>query len=61
MPNYITRFIRNDREPDEDYYYPSADVAIDHLELFRNDDSGLYKKIVVLQYNPEKLIAQLEF
>ncbi len=45
---YITRFIRRDQRPTEDYYYHSAAAALDHLALFREDDSNLYTRIEVL-------------
>ncbi len=45
---YIIRFIRRDGKKNEDYWYHTLEEALAHLELFRDDDSGLYKKIVVI-------------
>ena len=45
---YITRFIRKDGRKNEDYWYHTLEEALAHLELFRDDDSGLYKKILVI-------------
>ncbi len=45
---YITRFIRKDHRPTEDYYYHAAADALAHLSLFREDDSNLYTRIEVL-------------
>ena len=43
--NYIVQFQRKDGQPDEEYIYPNKDDAERHFRLFRNDDSGLYRKI----------------
>ena len=45
---YITRFIRKDHKPPEEYYYRSQAEAQAHLDLFREDDSDLYSRIEVL-------------
>ena len=45
---YITRFIRKDHKPPEEYYYHTQTEALAHLDLFRDDDSNLYEKIEVL-------------
>jgi hypothetical protein len=45
---YITRFIRKDHKPPEEYYYRSKAEALAHLDLFREDDSDLYSRIEVL-------------
>ena len=45
---YVTRFIRKNGKPDEDYWYHTKQEAMAHMELFNEDDSGLYEKIVVL-------------
>ena len=46
--NYIVLFQRKDGQPDEEYVYRDRDDAEHHFRLFRNDDSGLYKKIALL-------------
>lgn len=51
---YITRFIRKDGKKNEDYWYHTKEEAIAHLELFRDDDSGLYERIVVVDENEKE-------
>ena len=48
--NYIVKFIRKDALPDEEYIYPDRQDAEHHFNLFRHDDSGLYKKIEMLSW-----------
>ena len=45
---YITRFVRADHKPPEEYYYHTQPEAQAHLDLFRDDDSNLYSRIEVL-------------
>lgn len=45
---YIVRFVRKDRQPDEEYYYRSLKDAEYHLSLFEDDDSGLYDRIELI-------------
>ena len=45
---YIVRFVRRDRKPNEEYYYHSLEAAKNHINLFYDDDSGLYKTISLL-------------
>ena len=45
---FIIRFFRNDNQPIEEYYYKNIDDAKYHLSLFREDDSGLYEKIDII-------------
>ena len=45
---WIVRFVRKDGKPDEEYFYHSQNEAEYHRDLFQNDDSGLYKKIEVI-------------
>ena len=54
---YIVRFIRADIGPDEEYYYPREQDAIDHYNLFLDDDSGLYRRIQI-EYNDQILKIQ---
>ena len=58
---YITKFIRSDGKPDEDYYYYEEKDAINHLNLFFDDDSGLYKKIQVIDDVNDEVIMTLPF
>ncbi len=46
--NYIVQFVRCDGQPNEEYIYNEWNDAEHHLDLFRNDASGIYKKIVLL-------------
>ena len=45
---FVVRFVRKDGKPDEEYYYQALDPAVSHFKLFDNDDSGLYKKTLLL-------------
>ncbi len=45
---WIVRFIRKDGKPDEEYFYHFKSEAEFHRDLFKNDDSGLYEKIDVV-------------
>ena len=59
---YITRFVRRDRRPNEEYYHPTIEDARNHLEQFRGDDSELYERIeIVSDDEPEKAIETLAF
>ena len=59
---YITRFVRRDRRPNEEYYYPTIEEARYHLEQFKDDDSELYERIeIVSDDEPEKAIETLAF
>lgn len=44
---WVTRFVRKDGQPDEEYYYYTEKEAEDHRGLFDDDDSGLYERIEV--------------
>lgn len=44
---YITRFLKTN-DGNEDYLYKTEKEARNHLELFLNDDSGLYRNISVI-------------
>ena len=48
--NYIVRFQRRDKLPDEEYVYYERKEAEKHLDLFQNDDSGLYTKASLLAW-----------
>ena len=63
---YLVRFIRQDTQPEEEYFYHKRSAAMEHFHLFRNDDSGLYSRIEVLELmdgcsDPEQLIDRLSF
>ena len=63
---YLVRFVRQDTQPEEEYFYHKRSAAMEHFHLFRNDDSGLYKRIEVLELmerhsDPEQLIDRLQF
>lgn len=48
--SYIVQFQRRDGQPNEEYYYNTRDEAEKHLRLFHGDDSGLYRRIVLLAW-----------
>lgn len=62
MKGYIVRFIRKDNKADEEYFYRTYKEAICHLELFKDDDSGLYKRIEIVNGSTLRLpYVVLEF
>ena len=44
---YTVTFLRADNKPDEVYYYQNESDARYHFSLFHNDDSGLYRSILL--------------
>ncbi len=60
---YIVSFIRKDGQPDENYVYYEKSDAEHHINLFANDDSGLYKRIELLLWNENKamVLQKLKF
>jgi len=44
---YIVKFVTIDNPIDEIYYYNNLNDASYHFNLFRDDDSGLYSKIIL--------------
>lgn len=46
---YIVRFIRKDNKPVEEFFYHTYEEAFVHLALFRDDDSGIYRRIEIVQ------------
>ncbi len=61
MDGYIVRFVRKDQRPAEEYYYSGLSDAAYHLNLFRDDDSGLYQRIDLLSADSQKVIDQILF
>ena len=59
MNMYITRFNTVNDEVEE-YLYHTEEEAKRHLELFKDDDSGLYTSIEVFDGN-NNLLYHLEF
>ena len=58
---YIVRFIRKDDKPVEEFFYHTYEEAFVHLALFRNDDSGLYRRIEIVQaWGDDKEITALK-
>lgn len=53
---YILRFVRADCGPDEEYYYHREAEAIDHFNLFLDDDSSLYRRIEI-EHNDQILMT----
>ena len=56
-PLFSVRFVRKDGKPDEVYQYHTLEEALAHLELFKNDDSDLYKTIDVINETAGDTIA----
>ena len=58
---YLDRFVRNDESIDELYYYLQEEDALYHIRLFNNDDSGLYKRVEVVEYigSYERLVHRI--
>lgn len=46
---FIVSFIRQGNLPNEDYYYQRKEDAEYHFSLFKNDDSGLYQRILLVE------------
>lgn len=62
MPEYfITRFIRKDHQPNEDYYYRTVFEAIKHYSLFEDDDSDLYDRIQIVDDSTGKILREMTF
>lgn len=58
---YIVRFIRKDDKPVDEFFYHTYEEAFVHLALFRNDDSGLYRRIEIDQaWGDDKAITALK-
>lgn len=61
---YYVRFIRSDQQQNEEYLYLKEVDAIYHFNLFKDDDSGLYKEVVlgyVGQSTEKEVILQKMF
>lgn len=58
---YAVRFIRIDGEPIEEYLYSTKADADNHLRLFVDDKSGLYKRIAVLDQKTQTVEHILVF
>ena len=46
---FIVSFIRQGNLPNEDYYYQRKEDAEYHFSLFKNDNSGLYQRIFLIE------------
>lgn len=57
---YITRFTTVAKET-QDYYYQNVEDAEKHLNLFLDDDSGLYRNICVLDAESNTVLGILPF
>lgn len=58
---YITRFVRKDRGPNEDYAYHSLKQAQEHLYKFMDDDSNLYRNISIYEDDKNKVDELISF
>ena len=52
---YIVRFVRADGKPDEEYFYHREEDARYHVSLSKEDNSGLYTKVELLE-NSDKML-----
>ena len=46
---FLLIFRRADGKPQEEYYYHYREDAESHINLFENDNSGLYERIDLLE------------
>ena len=46
---YLVSLIRQGNLPNEDYYYHGLEDAKYHFSLFKEDDSGLYQRILLIE------------
>ena len=58
---YIVRFIRKDDKPVEEFFYHTYEEAFVNLVFFRDDDSGIYRRIeIVKAANDSKPLTTLK-
>ena len=53
---YVVRFIRKDKKPIEEYYYSDLAGAQYHLSLFADDNSNLYERIELENFDTGEII-----
>lgn len=58
---YLVCFNRKDEKPTEEYYYGTETEAMHHTSLFDDDDSNLYKSIVVSDEAENKVLKVILF
>lgn len=58
---YLVCFNRKDEKPREEYYYGTEAEAMHHASLFDDDDSNLYKNIVVSDETENKVLKVILF
>lgn len=58
---YVVKFVRSDRQPPglELYYYNDLASAQYHLDLFADDNSGLYERIELINDETEEVLDVL--
>ena len=59
MEGYTVCFVRKDSKPEEIYYYHTFREAKEHLNLFQEDDSELYKRIEIRDLK-ENILEKIE-
>ncbi len=57
---FIVRFVRKDNKQDEEYYYSKLEDAKYHFSLFATDDSGLYRRIELIDDDKGEIIDVLQ-
>ena len=58
---FVVRFIRIDGQPNEEYYYHELDNAKRHLALFYEDNSDLYKIVLLLDEERGIIVDSVSF
>lgn len=58
---FVVRFIRKDGQPNEEYYYHELDNAKRHLALFYEDNSDLYKIVLLLDEERGIIVDSVSF
>lgn len=53
---YLVHFLRKDGKPIEEYCYYALEEAQEHFEMFREDDSGLYERILIFEEGREEIM-----
>ncbi len=58
---YIVRFTRRDGKQDEDYYYCDIKYALEHISLYKSDDSNLYTSILLMEADTLQVVDSIVF
>jgi len=62
LPKFVLTFVSvNGWWENEEYWYPTVEDAKKHMELFRNDDSGLYDSICIENCETGEVLDKIVF